>query len=87
MIVSSLVKAKPKDVNVNGNDIKDGNAVDWKDVDYQWNVVANFDVKQTVNENKITVSVNDENLIGGSFLIGVYIGGTVVSEIKVSVIE
>lgn len=66
---------------------KDGNAVDWKDVDYQWNVVANFDVKQTVNENKITVSVNDENLIGGSFLIGVYIGGTVVSEIKVSVIE
>lgn len=66
---------------------KDSNVVDWQDVDYQWNVVANFDVKQTVNENKITVSVNDENLIGGSFLIGVYIGGTVVSEIKVSVIE
>ena len=66
---------------------KDGNAVDWQNVDYQWNVKSDFDVKQTIAGNKITISVNNENLIGGSFLVGVYIGGTVVSEIKVNVIE
>ena len=66
---------------------KNGNPVDWQNVDYQWNVKSDFDVKQTIADNKITVSVNDENLIGGSFLVGVSIGGTVVSEIKVNVIE
>lgn len=66
---------------------KDGNAVDWKDVDYQWNVKSDFDVKQTIADNKITVSVNNENLIGGSFLVGISIGGTIVSEIKVNIIE
>lgn len=64
-----------------------GNAVDWQNVDYKWKVVSDFDVKQTITDNKITVSVNDENLIGGSFLVGIAIGGTVVSEIKVNVIE
>lgn len=66
---------------------KDSNIVDWQSVDYQWKVVSDFDVKQTIADNKITVSVNDENLIGGSFLVGIAIGGTVVSEIKVNVIE
>lgn len=66
---------------------KDGNAVDWKNVDYQWNVVANFDVKQIIADNKITVSVNDENLIGGSFFIQIIVGGTVLSEQKINVVE
>lgn len=66
---------------------KDGNVVNWQNVDYQWNVKSDFDVKQTIADNKITVSVNDENLIGGSFLVGISIGGTVVSEIKVNIVE
>lgn len=66
---------------------KDGNAVDWQNIDYQWNVVADFDVKQTTTANEITLSVNDENLIGGSFLVRVVVSSTVLSEVKVNVIE
>lgn len=66
---------------------KDDNAVDWQNVDYQWKVVSDFDIKQTVIDNKITVSVNDENLIGGSFLIQILIGETVLSVIKINIVE
>lgn len=65
----------------------DGNSVDWQDVNYQWNVKSNFDVKQTVADNKITVSVNDENIIGDTFLMQIIIGETILSEIKVNIVE
>lgn len=66
---------------------KDGNAVDWQKVNYQWNVKSDFDVKQTISDNKITVSVNDENLIGGSFFVQIVVGEIVLSEIKVNIVE
>lgn len=66
---------------------KDGNSVDWQGVNYQWNVKSDFDIKQTISENKITVSVNDENLIGGSFFVQIVIEATVLSEIRVNVVE
>lgn len=66
---------------------KDGNAVDWQEVNYQWNVKSDFEVKQTISDNKTTVSVNDENLIGGSFFVSVCVGETVLSEIKVNIVE
>lgn len=66
---------------------KDGNSVDWQNANYQWDVKSDFDVKQTISDNKITVSVNDENLIGGSFFIQIVIGKTVLSEIKVNIVE
>lgn len=64
-----------------------GNAVDWKNVDYKWKIISDFDVKQTFIDNKITVSVNDENLIGGSFLVQIVVGESVLSEVKVNIVE
>lgn len=66
---------------------KDGNSVDWEEVDYRWNVKSGFDVKRVINNNKITISVNDESLIGDSFLLQVAIGETTISKIKVIIIE
>lgn len=66
---------------------KDDNSVDWQKVDYQWNIVADFDVKQTVIYNKVTVSVNDENLIGRSFLVQIVIEKHIAAEIRVNIAE
>lgn len=66
---------------------EDGNDVDWQNVDYKWKVVSDFNVKQTIADNKITVSVNDENLIGGSFFVQIIIADTILSEIKVNIVE
>lgn len=66
---------------------KDGNSVDWQNVNYQWNVKSDFDVERTINDNEITVSVNDENIIGGSFFVQIHISEIMLSEIKVNVVE
>ena len=66
---------------------KDSNSIDWKDINYQWNVKSDFDVEQTISNNKITVSVNDENLIGGSFLVQIIVGDKIVAETKICIIE
>ena len=66
---------------------KDGNAIDWKGVSYQWNVKSDFDVKLTFVDNKITVSVNDENIIGCSFFVQILVDKTILSEIKVNIVE
>lgn len=66
---------------------KDGNSVDWQKVNYQWNVKSDFDVKQTISDNKITVSVNDENLIGCSFFVQIIVNDIVLSEVKIDIME
>ncbi len=65
----------------------DGDTINWQEVNYHWNIAADFDVKQTVNDNKITVSVNDENLIGDYFLLQIIVSETVVDEIKINIVE
>lgn len=66
---------------------KDGNNVDWKEIDYQWNVSADFDVTQTISENKIMVSVDNEDLIGQQFLVQILIADKVKAEITVKIVE
>lgn len=66
---------------------KDGNSVDWQEVNYGWNVKSDFDVKQTIDNNKITVSVNDENLIRDSFFVQIIVGEKIVAETKIHIIE
>lgn len=67
-----------------------GNEVDWSDVDFSWNVISDFDVgliNQVVNENTIKLSVDDESLIGGSFLLQIIVGDLTITEIKIFIIE
>lgn len=64
-----------------------GNEVDWNTVDYQWNIVTDFPVKQTIIDNKITVSVGNEDLIGSSFLLQIIVNGSVLSEVKIDIVE
>lgn len=64
-----------------------GNTIDWQSVNYQWNVKSDFDVRQTIVDNKMNVSVNDENFIGGSFFVQIVVGEIILSEIKVNIVE
>ena len=68
---------------------KDGNAVQWDDTKYGWNVVSDFNVKQTVTENKISLTVEDEDCIDSSFLLQVIKldDGSVITEIEITVID
>ena len=65
----------------------DGSTIDWQKVDYHWNIIADFDVKQTIINNQMTVSVNDENLIGNTFLVQVITANKVAAEIRIDITE
>lgn len=66
---------------------KDGNIMDWQEIDYQWNVLADFDIKQTVSENKITLSIDNEDLIGEHCLLQVLVKGETKAEVMVNIVE
>lgn len=68
---------------------KEGNAVQWNDTKYGWNVISDFDVRQTVTENKISLTVEDEDFIDSSFLLQVIKlnDSSVLSEIEITVID
>ena len=68
---------------------KDGNAVQWDDVKYGWNVASDFDVRKTIEENKISLTVDDEDFIDLSFLLQVIKldDGSVIAEIEITVID
>lgn len=66
---------------------KDGAAVE--DVDFEWSVDSDFadKVKMTVSGNTIKLQVNDDSLIGESFLLFVLVEGEKIGEIKITVVE
>lgn len=68
---------------------KDGNAIQWDDTLYNWNVVSDFDVNQSVTENKISLTVEDEDFIDSSFILSVIKldDGSVIAEIEITVID
>lgn len=68
---------------------KDGNTVQWDDALYGWNVVSDFDIEQIVNENKISLTVEDDSLVDSSFILSVIKldDNSVIGEIKITVIS
>lgn len=66
---------------------KDGNPVDWHDVDYQWNIVSDFGIRRNSYDNKIDLFIDDEGLIGSSFLLQIIINDSVVTEFKIIITE
>ena len=68
---------------------KEGSTVQWDDTKYGWNVASDFDVKQSVTENKISLTVEDEDFIDSSFILSVIKldDGSVIAEIEITVID
>lgn len=67
---------------------KNGNKVDWDEVNFSWNVVSDFEIKQTITDNKIRLDVdNDDSLVGESFLLQILVDGVVSSEITGTIID
>lgn len=67
----------------------DGNNIDWNNVNFTWEVISNFDVKQEINNNKIQLSVNDDSLIGESFLLQIKLqdDNSIVAKSEISIVE
>ena len=63
---------------------------DWNTVNnivFRWNIVSDFEVFQESYDNKISLRVNDENLIGSSFMLQAIVDEEVKAEVKINVVE
>lgn len=67
----------------------DGNAVQWDDTKYGWNVVSGFEVNQNVDKSKIKLYVDDDSFVGESFLLQIIQleTDTVLKEIEIIVCD
>lgn len=66
-------------------EFKDVNGDIKQDVDFTWNVESDFDVHQTINGNQIELSVDDETLIGSSFVLQALVQDKVLSEFEITI--
>lgn len=66
-------------------EFRDSNGDIKQDVDFTWNVESDFDVQQTINGNQIELSVDDENLIGSSFVLQALVQDKVLSEFEITI--
>lgn len=71
--------------SVTFTDKKAGHSVDWNTVDFTWNIVSDFDIEQTTNNNEINLYVEDEDLVDEKFKLQVIVNDTVLAEKIISI--
>lgn len=57
------------------------------EISYAWNVKSNFDINQNIDDNKIVLSTDNEDLIGSSFILQILVEEQVVKETEINIIE
>lgn len=69
--------------NVSGNDITSSQN------DYSWNIVSDFTdkIEQVITDNKIKLTVDDENLFDESFVLQVLVNSDVKVSITITIVE
>lgn len=74
---------------VNFTDIN-GNEIDWDGISFTWGVESSFDnnlIIKNIDKNKINISVNDENLIGGSFILSITVNDAILAQVEIKIID
>lgn len=69
---------------------KSGNEVDWDDEHFTWNVIADFDIgliEQSISDDTIKLSVDDDSLIGESFLLSVMVDDNAITQLTIDIVE
>lgn len=66
-------------------DKKTGSSVDWNMVNFTWNIVSNFDIDQTENNNEIDLYVEDEDLADEKFKLQVIVNDVILAEKIISI--
>ena len=66
---------------------KNRNDINWRDIDFKWNIVDDLGLVVNSYEDKIDLLVDDEDLIGSSFLLQIIIVDKVLTEFEITIIE
>ena len=67
-----------------------GNEIDWDGISFIWGIESSFDnnlIFKNIDKNKINISVNDENLIGGSFILSITVNDAILAQVEIKIID
>lgn len=64
-----------------------GNAINWNDVDFTWNVISDFSVQSQQDGNLIKILAEEDSFIGKTFLLQVLADRKCITEIEISIID
>ena len=68
-----------------------GNTIEFESVDFKWNIVADVNVSSYLHSNELSnnieIYVDNEELIDSSFLLQIIFKDSVISEIKINIVE
>ncbi|MDE5587345.1 MAG: hypothetical protein K2I72_03125 [Bacilli bacterium] len=67
------------------NNLSDG--ISMHNVDFYWNIVSDFYVEEVKNDNWIKIMVDDDSLIGESFLLQLFVDNIMIEEKKISIVD
>lgn len=92
--ISAMIKG-PKDILVGFpqkytalfKSVSDESDIDFSEVDFSWNIIGDDRISHTERDDIIAISVNDEDLIGSSFLLQLLVKGSVLAELPVKITE
>ena len=70
---------------VSFTDKKIGSSVDYNTVDFTWNIVSDFDIERTINNNEIELYIEDEDLEDEKFKLQVIVNNVVLTEKNISI--
>lgn len=65
----------------------DGNSINWNTVNFHWNIIADFTVGKNIFDNNIELIVDSEKLVEQTFLLQIIADHTVLSELKINIIN
>lgn len=78
----------PRSYEVTLSDVNN-TPIKWENVSCNWNIVGDFDITSEINGNTISLAVNDESLIGETFLLQVIQSEdkSVIGELKINIVD
>lgn len=66
---------------------KNGNIISWEEINFKWNIVNDPGFTINLHENKMELFLDNEDLIGSSFLLQIIIVDKVLTEFEITIIE
>jgi len=64
-----------------------GNDIDWNHVNFKWNITNDLGFITNSHDNKFEIFLDNEDVIGSSFLLQIIISDKVLTELKITIIE
>lgn len=66
---------------------KDDNEIESNKINFDMRIIADFDISKSAHNNKIDLFIDNDELVGSSFILQVVIDDKIISELEINIVE